>query len=237
MKKFYKTVATAPVFGGHEIHLDGRPVKTPSGAPLLVPGQKLADVIVQEWAAQDKDIVPESMPLTQILITAQDRVARERDVMEKTLLAFLDTDLLCYRATLPATVAERQAREWNPWLGWFEKKYGVGLEITQALSALKQPPAAHAAVGHGVASMDHLTFTVLQLVTSLSGSLVLGLAFVAGAIAPEQVFAAAHVEEAFKGEVYDEAKYGAAPNDEKGRAGMRRDLQAARVFLTLLQVA
>ncbi len=230
-------VTAVPVFGGHEIHLDGRPVKTPSGTPLLAPGQKLADVIVQEWAVQDKDIVPESMPLTQILITAQDRVARERDVMEKTLLAFLDTDLLCYRATLPATVAERQAREWNPWLNWFEKKYGVRLETTPALAALKQPPAAHSAVGQDVASMDHLTFTVLQLVTSLSGSLVLGLAFVDGAITPERVFSAAQVEEAFKGEVYDEAKYGAAPNDEKRRVGMLRDLQAARVFMTLFQVA
>jgi chaperone required for assembly of F1-ATPase len=234
VKKFYKTVTAAPVFGGYEIHLDGKPVKTPSGVPLVAPARKMADAVAQEWVAQGKDIAPDSMPLTQILITAQDRVARERNAMEKTVLAFLDTDLLCYRATLPVAVAERQAREWNPWLGWFEKKYGLRLETTQSLTAIVQPAEAHEAVSRAVVSMDHLVFTVLQLVTSLSGSLVLGLAFAAGAITPEQVFAAAHVEESFKGEVYDETKYGAAPNDEERRTGVKRDLEAARVFLSLL---
>ncbi|HEY8191014.1 MAG TPA: ATP12 family protein [Alphaproteobacteria bacterium] len=234
MKKFYKVVTAAPVFGGYEIHLDGRPVKTPGAAPLVAPTQKLADVIVREWAGQDKDIVPESMPLTQILITAQDRVPRERAVMEKTVLAFLDTDLLCYRAVLPAAVAERQSREWDPWLDWFEKKYGVPLQTTESLLAVKQPDEAHAVVAAAVRVLDHMAFTVLQLAASLSGSLVLGLAFVTGAATPEQVFAAAHVEESFKGEIYDEAKYGVAPNDEKRRAGMLRDLEAARAFLSLL---
>lgn len=234
MKRFYKIVTAARVPGGHEIHLDGKPVKTPSGAALSAPNEKLALAIVREWAAQGGDIVPDSMPLTQILITAQDRVARERAAMEKAVLGYLDTDLLCYRAALPAETARRQAEAWNPWILWFEKEHGVRLSTTEGLMAVTQPPEAHAASASAVRGFDDLRFTALQIVTGAAGSLVLGLAFMAGAASAEQVFAAATVEENFKAEFYNEEKHGPAPHDEKRRAAMLRDLRAAREFLDLL---
>ena len=234
MKRFYKIVTTVKAPGGHEIHLDGKPVKTPSGAALCAPTAALATAMMREWAAQEAHIVPESMPLTQILITALDRVARERAAMEKTVLGFLDTDLLCYRAVLPAETAKRQTAAWNPWLQWFEKQYAVRLLTTEGLRTVTQPPEAHSAACAVVQGMDDLNFTVAQIVVSLSGSLVLGLAFMADVATPEQVFAAATVEENFKSEFYNEAHYGLAPHEEKRRAAMLRDLMAAREFLSLL---
>lgn len=234
MKRFYKIVTTMNVPGGYEIHLDGKPVKTPSGAALCAPTAALATATMREWAAQEKDIVPDTMPLSQLLITARDRVARERAAMEKTLLGYLDTDLLCYRAVLPAETARRQTETWNPWLQWFEKKHGVRLLTTEDLRAMTQPPEAHTAARAAVNALDDLNFTVMQIVVSLSGSLVLGLAFMAGAAAPEQVFAAVTVEENFKSEFYNEAQHGLAPHEEKRRASMLRDLIAAREFLSLL---
>lgn len=234
MKRFYKIVTIARALGGFEIHLDGKPVKMPSGATLCVPNEALATAVMLEWAGQETDIIPDSMPLTQILITGHDRVGRERAAMERAVLGYLDTDLLCYRATLPVETAKRQAETWNPWLQWFEKKFSVRLHTTENLQAIAQPPEAHAAVRDAVGRMDDLRFTVTQMVVSQSGSLVLGLAFAAGAVSPEQVIAAAHVEEGFKAEVYHENVHGLAPNEEKRRAGMLRDLNAAREFLRLL---
>lgn len=234
MKRFYKMVTVARGAHGHEIHLDGKPVKTPSGAVLSAPNEKLAGGMMREWMAQEGEIVPDSMPLTQILITAQDRVSRERPAMEKAVLAYLDTDLLCYRATLPAETARRQAESWDPWLAWFEKEYGVRLATTEGLRALQQPPEARAAVEKAVAALDDARFTVFQLVVSQSGSLVLGLAFMAGAVTPEQICAAASVEEDFKAEVYNEAKHGAAPHMETSRAAMARDVRAAQDFLAMM---
>lgn len=234
MKRFYKMVTVAACAGGHEIHLDGKPVKTPSGAVLTAPGVKLAQAVMGEWAAQEEQIVPDSMPLTQLLITAQDRVPRERAAMEKAVLAYLDTDLICYRAALPAETARRQAETWNPWLQWFEKEFGARLLTTGDLRALTQPPEARAAAEKTVSGFDDLRFTALQLAVSQSGSLVLGLAFMAGAATPEQVCAAAAVEEDFKAEFYNEEKHGAAPHEEKRRAAMMRDMKAARDFLSML---
>ena len=236
MKKFYKLVSREDVPGGFAIHLDGRPVKTPAGAVLCAPTAALADEIVREWAAQEDEIVPDSMPLTQILTTAQDRVSKDRPVMTQAILAYLDTDLLCYRTEEPVPLAEKQAASWNRWLVWFADTYGKALETTTGLAALSQPDTAHRTVADAVAALDDYQFTVLQMVTSLAGSLVLALAFVEGVASAKQLFDAAHVEENYKADIYNEAEHGAAPLQEKKQAAMKRDLVAARIFLDLVKI-
>lgn len=235
MKKFYKLVTVAQGGAGQDktgyvIHLDGKPVQTPSRVPLCAPNKALAEAIAAEWTAQGEKIDPETMPLTQILTTAQDHVVRERAGITAKMLQYLDTDLLCYRAELPQDLAERQAACWDEWLGWFERTYGSALITTTALQALTQPEAAQRAVADTVAALDDMRFCVLQLVTMLTGSLVLGLAFTAAEASPEQVFNAANIEENYKYQIYNEAEHGTAPQQEKTQRAMQRDLEAARLF-------
>jgi chaperone required for assembly of F1-ATPase len=237
MKRFYKMVTCPPVAGGYEIHLDGKPVKMPSGRILCLPGKLLAEAVMQEWAAQTGDIMPENMPLTQLATTTLDRVNQERPAMEQAALSYLDTDLLCYRTMQPAAVAERQAQAWDPWLAWFKEHYGVELQTTHALRALRQPEEGRQAVISAMKALDNWQFTVLQLVTALSGSLVLGLAFFVGAATPDEVFAVMHVEEGYKAGIYNEQKHGFAPHVEKQRASVSRDLESSRRFLNLLKAS
>lgn len=72
------------------------------------------------------------------------------------------------------------------------------------------------------------------MLTSQAGSLVLALAFVKGALSPDDLFDTIHVEEQFKAALYNEALYGAAPHEEKKRAALKRDFVAARTFLDAL---
>lgn len=234
VKRFYKTAAADCVFGVYRIALDGKPVKTPSGVTLTIPNEDLAAEVVREWAGQGEDIVPDSMPLTQILVTAQDRVGRERAAMQAAVLAYIDTDLLCYRTDLPAETARRQAILWDPWLDWFTREYGCSLYVTEKLQALEQSAAAHEVVKKSVAGLDDLRFSVLQLVVSMTGSLVLGLAFVGGVADAGRVLEAAHAEEDYKAEIYNESVHGRAPHQERSRMAARRDLEAAALLLGLL---
>lgn len=234
MKKFYKLVSVETVDNGFAIQLDGKPVKTPSGAVLQAPTQALADGITAEWAAQEDEIVPDTMPLTQILTTEQDQVAMARAEMTDKVLAYLDTDLICYRAAEPAALAQKQQQIWDPWLVWFKEHYEEELESTTGLAALKQPENAHKRVKEAVNMMNDYEFTVLQMVTPLAGSLVLALAFVKGDASPDDLYDAAYVEENYKAEIYNEAEHGAAPLQEKKQAAMKRDLVAARKFLELV---
>ncbi len=235
MKRFYKLVSTKKELGGFGACLDGKPVKTPSGTLLLSPTENLADEIVKEWAAQEEIIVPDSMPLTQILTTKIDRISKERQAMSEAVIKYLDTDLLCYRTAEPPELAQMQQESWDPWLGWFEKKFGAALETTTDLAALEQKEDARKAVLDDIQSKTDDDFTVLQLVTSLSGSLVLALAFVEGAVTSEQVFDAAHVEEKHKAAIYNEDLHGPDPMEEKKQIAMKTDLAAAAKFLEFLK--
>ncbi len=234
MKRFYKLVSVRQEGQGYAICLDGKPVKIPSGQRLTAPNEALADAIMQEWAAQEEHIIPDDMPLTQILSTKIGRVAQEREAMTQAVMKYLDTDLLCYRTEDPPELAKMQRESWDPWLAWFGEKFGASLETTTALSAIKQSEKAHKQALHYIKSIDDNVFTVLQLVTSLSGSLVLALAFVWQVIGLEEIFDAAYVEENHKAQLYNEDLYGPDPAEEKKQRAVKRDLAAAAKFLEYL---
>lgn len=235
MKRFYKLVSTLETPGGFQICLDGRPVKTPLGRGLLCATQALADAVLREWAEQSENVLPDTMPLTQLVSTQIDQVVENRPAMSTAILKYLDTDLLCYRAgEEPEGQAEAQCAAWDPWLDWFAERFGVRLATTDGLAALRQPEAAHEKLESAVKALDDARFTILQLVTPLTGSVILGMAFVEGAVSPDEAFAAARVEERFKAGIYNEALYGPDPAQEKKDKAALRDLRAAAEFLKLL---
>lgn len=235
MKRFYKIVSKVEnPQGGYRVLLDDRPVKMPSGNVLGVPTSALADMIVQEWGAQDEAVVPDSMPITQILITVQDRIAQERAAMEQAVFKYLDTDLICYRTEQPEELARRQAGLWDPWIDWFEKRSGARLETTTGLAALSQEQKAHDFARHIIKKMDDYRFGICQLAVSLSGSLVLGLAFTEGALDKDLLLKTVRIEEDYKTALYNEDVHGLAPLEEKKREALIRDLDAAQRFLRAL---
>lgn len=235
MKRFYKLVSVREDGAGYSILLDAKPVKTAAKNPLIADTRALADAIMQEWSAQNEKIVPADMPLTQLLSTSIDRVSAGRPAMTETVLEYLETDLLCYRTDFPPELAARQAAAWDPHLKWFEQKFGVTLLTTDKLGTMHQPAEADAVVRNHITTYNNHQFTVLQLVTALSGSAVLALAFVEGAADADTVFAAARVEEKHKDQIYDAAKYGPDPAQEKKDKIVTRDLQACAEFLDLLK--
>jgi len=235
MKRFYKLVSTQKANGGgFLVTLDGRPVKTALKANLLAPTENLANALVLEWTKQEEDIVPDSMPLTQILSTKIDRVSHEREAMQDYIFKYLDTDLLCYHADQPPELKTAQEEVWNDYLTWFENEYRQALETTFGLSALKQPQAAHDAVQTWIKALDNDHFTILQLIVSACGSIVLGLAALHGRASAEQIYAAMRVEENFKAKIYNEEFYGGDPAQEAKDKATQEDLKAALKYLELI---
>ncbi len=234
MKKFYHLVATGPHAQGYTILLDGKPVKTQGGQVLVSPTEEIAMLIMHEWIAQKDIIDPQTMPVTQILVTHLDRVVSQRAVLHKELLGYLDTDLLCYRADNPPEAGHAQAIRWDPVLKWFEDHFAVKLNTTVSLAPIKQDEKAHQAVATYVLNLTDPVFTVLQIITAETGSLLLALAFVEGQISPADAFEAAQVDEEYKAGIYHEDEYGRAPDTEKHQKSLRLSLQAAHDFLDAL---
>ena len=234
MKRFYKLVSTQKTSNGYHIMLDGRPVKTALKRELLAPNEVMANALVLEWSGQDEEIIPDSMPLTQILSTKIDRVEHEREAIQSYLFKYLDTDLLCYRTNHPPELQEAQEEMWNPYLDWFEKEYGQALETTFEISALQQSDDAHEKVQESIKALDDHHFTALQLIVSAAGSIVLGLAALKDKASADDIYAAMRVEENFKAKIYNEEFYGADPAQEEKDKATQADLNAATEYLSYL---
>lgn len=233
MKRFYTLASSKKTDEGHVIQLDAKSIKTPSGQDLAAPTKALADAIVAEWGAQEENIIPATMPLTQILNTAIDKM-REREAITASLLKYLDTDLLCYPAKEPEAIAQEQKEVWTPWLKWFDEHFESPLYTTYKLEALKQDEDTHKRIWNYMEALDEYYFAILHITTSLTGSIVLASAFLDGAATPEDVFRACHVEEDYRSRVYREDVHGKAPHEEEKQKAEMSDLNAARRFLDLL---
>ena len=60
MKRFFKTAAVGETPAGFSVLLDGKPIRTPAKAPLVVRSRKLAEAIAAEWQAQGETINPQT---------------------------------------------------------------------------------------------------------------------------------------------------------------------------------
>lgn len=232
MKRFYTLVSSKKTADGYAIQLDGKIINTPLGQEMLAPTESLADAIVLEWAGQEDKVKPETMPLTQILTTSIDKI-RDRVAITESMMRYLDTDLVCYWAKEPEELAKQQKEVWGRWVKWFDTYFEVPLYTTKKIDALKQDEEAHKRAWNYIEALGDYYFTITHIVTSLSGSLILALAFSEGDITPEEVFEASYLEELYRGEIYNEAVHGAAPNEEAERELFKRDMAAAKQFLEL----
>lgn len=232
MKRFYTMASHKKLDGGYVIQLDGKTVKTPLGQDMSSPSKALADGIVSEWAAQEDKVKPDTMPLTSLLTTAIDKI-RDREKITESCMRYLDTDLVCYWTKEPEELAALQKEKWGAWVKWFEGHFEVPLYTTKKIDALTQDSEAHKRVWNYIESLDDYYFTVVHVLTSLSGSLILALAFSEGDITPEEIFEASYLEELYRAEIYNEALYGAAPQEEAEREAFKRDTDAAQRFLEL----
>jgi chaperone required for assembly of F1-ATPase len=203
-KRFWKKTTVEAVEGGFEIRLDGRPVRTPAKAPLIVPTRALAEVIAAEWEAQEGEIDPNTMPATRSANAAIDKVAIQHAEVANLLADYGDSDLLCYRAAHPRELVERQAEQWDPLLDWAEEAFGVRLHPRTGIMHVPQEAEALQvlrAKSHGFNAFELAAFHDL---VSLSGSLILGLAVTHGKLSADEAWMRSRLDELYQIEQWGE---------------------------------
>lgn len=229
MKRFYTDAGVVPADGGWGVTLDGRPVRTPARAALVVPARALADAVAGEWTAQVGEIKPATMPLTGLSNAAIDRVGPERESFAASLAAYAATDLLAYRAEAPGPLVARQSEAWDPLLAWATARYDVALVTTTAIQHVAQPPGALARIATAYAALDPFQLAALSLVVTITGSAIIGLAFAEGYIDAAGAWSAGHLDELWQAE-----QWGADPLAAAAQAERQASLAAAERLLALL---
>jgi len=232
MKRFYKETAVDAGDGGHRVLLDGRPMRTPAKAVLVLPTRALAEAIADEWReVPDKaDINVSHLPLTRLAATGLDRVTSQRQRVVDDTAKYAGSDMLCYRASEPESLVRRQQQIWQPLLDWVAERYGARLVVVEGLAFVSQPEEAVRKLHNAVAAHSDLALSALYNLTHISGSLVLALAVAEGRLSADDAFAAAQLDE-----LYQIERWGEDPIAAKRHEGIRGDIGAGARFLALLE--
>jgi chaperone required for assembly of F1-ATPase len=227
-RRFYTSVGLASDQDGFAIELDGRPVKTPARRPLAVPTRPLGEAIAAEWEAQAEVIDPSRMPLTRLANTIIDGVAAAAPEIVAEIEKYLGSDLVFYRAETPAALLARQARLWDPVLGFAVEALGANFVTQQGVRFVTQPAAAIAAARRAVPG-NPWRLGAVHVITTLTGSALIALAVAAGALTVGDAWTAAHVDEDWNME-----QWGGDAIALERRATRFAEMQAAAIVLRLV---
>lgn len=228
MKRFYENVTVDKGDTGYSIFLDGKPIKTPAKAPVLLPTEALADAIAEEWQTQAEKVEPASMPLMQAAATAIDRVTTQRQKVIDDIIAYGGTDLVCYRATYPASLIETQSAAWDPLLLWAKSRHDVALKTTSSIAHVAQDTDELLKLAAVVHAQEDMTLAPLYNITALCGSLVISLAVLDGHLTAETAFEVSELDETHAIE-----HWGADEEALIRRKNNKKSLMASTRFLKL----
>lgn len=214
-KRFWTEVTVAEVDSGFGVFLDGRSVKTPAKAPLVVPTRAMAESMASEWEAQEGELDPNSMPVTRSANAAIDKVAVQHAEVADMLAEYGGSDLLCYRATSPAELVARQAEAWDPLLDWAAETFQARLKPVAGLMFEPQAPKVLAALRQEVHGFDNFSMAALHDLVGISGSLIIGLAATRDLKDVDSLWALSRIDESWQEEQWGHDEEAAADAEKK----------------------
>jgi chaperone required for assembly of F1-ATPase len=229
VKRFYKSVAIANFANGWRILLDSKPIRTPAKSFLVVPTVALAQALAGEWDAQIGTVNPHAMPLNRTANTILDRIAGNRGTVVAEIAKYGETDVICYFADAPDDLVARQQAQWAPLHVWARETLKAGLKTSVGIMHQPQDADAIQQMQAAVTACTDWQLAPLHTIVSISGSVVIGLALLAGRLTVEQAWTAGQVDELFQLEFWGEDHFAA-----KNRADRLADLASAARFLSLL---
>ncbi len=227
-KRFWKSASVVSVEGGFAVHLDARPVKTPSKKLLILPNSDMAQAIAAEWDAQQGLIRPDTMPMTRYANSAIEKVAPQFDAVADHIATYAETDLLCYRAMAPQALIDRQNAAWDPWLEWAAQDLNAPLIATAGVIYIAQHRASLSNLRAQIDAMSDFHLSAFHDLVAISGSFVLALAMARGRIMAAQGFALSRIDEDWQIEQWGQDDEASALAASKARA-----LQQALTFFEL----
>jgi len=199
--RFYASATVAADGEGFAVLLDGRRARTPANEGLVAPTRALAEAIAAEWEKQREVIDPALMPLARLSNSIIDGVAKASARVTAQVAAYLDSDMLCYRADTPQGLVARQAAHWDPVIAWASEVLGAPFIVTPGVTFVAQPQEtlrqARAAIPE-----DPWRLGAVHAITTLTGSALLALAVLRRRLDVDEAWRAAHVDEDWNMEVW-----------------------------------
>jgi chaperone required for assembly of F1-ATPase len=196
-KRFYKTAGVAKTDDGWTVELDGRRIRTPMKNALVVPTERFAALMADEWAAQGERIDPQTMPLTRLAHGVIDATSSHRGEILSEIVKYAGTDLLRHRGEDTA-LAALQSAAWDDHLHWAAAELDARLPAVIGIMPAETPAEALDALRKKASEYDDWQLTALMQATALTTSAVLGFALAEGRITAADAFTISRVDEDYQ---------------------------------------
>ena len=213
-----------------EVVINGKSLLTPKKNTFAVPTQALADAINTEWQAHGK-YVAGKMPLTALAYTAIDQIAPQKALIIESLLTYVDTDTLSYRATSSEKLATQQLEQWAPVLDKLGALLGTDWEVTSGVMPVDQSPELHKAIEKRLNTLDAMSLAALCVLASGYSSIALMLAVLEKHVDASEAFRLSRLEEESQAE-----RWGRDSESDARAERLKAEVVAAGEFLRLLHV-
>ena len=231
-KRFYASAGVAEADGGFAVTLDGKPIRTPSGRIVTVPVRDIADRMAAEWEAQRDIIDPLSMPLTRFANSVVEAVVDRAELVRDDVAKYLQLRSLVLSRWPPRSAGRARGRALgSPCCSGRRNELGAHFILAEGIVHVRQPEQAVEAARAALPS-DPWSIAALHVVTTLTGSALLALALFHRVRDPDQVWAAAHVDEDWNADTWGVDEEVAAR-----RAARLIDFRAAVAILQALNTA
>jgi chaperone required for assembly of F1-ATPase len=228
MKRFWKDVSVIEADNAWRVALDGKPIRTQGGAAQVEPTHALAEALADEWRAQGEDVDAKAFVLRDLADYAIDHVRPDRAAVVGKLIAYAETDTLCYRADPDEPLYRRQQELWEPLVSAFEARHGVRLERVSGVMHRRQPPETLDWLRAKLAEEDDFVLSALATLAPLAASLTIALSALEPGADAAALFAAANCEEDWQSE-----QWGRDALAEDARARRLKTFEAAVRFARL----
>ena len=202
MKRFYRQVTVRSEAGGWRVWLDERGLKTPAAAPQVVPTEALAEAMASEWREQGEEIDTSAFGFRDLADFALDTVTKDCGRIVEELLAYAETDTLCYRAEPGEALYRRQCADWEPLLLAAEARYDVRFRRISGIVHEAQPEETAKRLRAVLEAQGPFALAALTMMASLAASLVVPLTALDPDAEPDALFNAANLEEDFQAELW-----------------------------------
>ena len=230
-KRFYKEVTVGTEEGQdggllYSVLLDGRKVKSPAKKTISVPKRPIAEALAEEWHGQVEEINPAKMPLTRLINSTIDGVEAAREAMIEEIVSYLNNDFICYPASHPERLVQRQKDHWHPVLDRAEEALGGRFVQASGILAVEQSPVMGERLKGLWGNLDHFQLGAVHSIMTLTGSALLAFALWDGFLDAEAAWNAAMVDEDWNIELWGEDE-----EATKRRDFRRADYDAAMLVL------
>lgn len=188
---------------GYQIIRKGTPLHSMEKRPLTLPTQKLATAVSKEIEAMLAK-KQEPRPCYTLSSMVVDHITPRREDVIQVLSAQLNGETLCYLATDPPELFERQKAEWLPEITWLDDALGITLVNTASILPVAQPEEAHAALTDWLSGLDDFRLTAFHQMVQLTSSIVVSAGLLLGRLDVTSAMRLAYMEHDYQLEHWGE---------------------------------